>query len=393
MVRATNNSSGSTASGSAVNNGGDTTSPYYVHPSEGPNSVSITPQLDVTNYLAWARAMRRALGSKNKFHFVDGTIPVPSFNDLNYHAWERCNNLIHSWITNSVSSQIAQSIVFIENVSDVWNELKERFSKADRIRVSKLRSDINNLKQGSLSVSEYFASLKILWDELDSYRPIPICTCPLQCVCLSMRNARDFRLEDQIMQFLTGLNDQFSIVQTQILLMEPLPTLNRVYSLVLQEESKTNLEVLDESKALIHAAASKKPFGRGKGGFSGKRQCTFCGKENHTIDMCYKKHGFPPHFGKRSNASVNNVTTEENEDNVTANLEVSQGSTSHSGPILTQEQYDIFVSLVQQIDANNNQHKGKQVVTNQVKTLAHNGHMPNEASNTGFAFQEDDWFG
>ena len=99
--------------------------------------------------------------------------------------------------------------------------------------------------------------------------------------------------------------------------------------------------------------------------------------------MCYKKHGFPPHFGKRSNASVNNVTTEENEDNVTANLEVSQGSTSHSGPILTQEQYDIFVSLVQQIDANNNQHKGKQVITNQVKTLAHNGHMPNEASNTG----------
>jgi hypothetical protein len=58
-----------------------------------------------------------------------------------------------TWITNSVSSQIAQSMVFIENVHDVWNELKERFSKADRIRVSKLRSDINNLKQGSLSLS------------------------------------------------------------------------------------------------------------------------------------------------------------------------------------------------------------------------------------------------
>jgi len=49
-----------------------------------------------------------------------------------------------------------------------------------------------------------------------------------------MHNAKEFILENQVIQFLTCLNDQIFIVQTQVMLMESLPSLNRVYSLVLQ---------------------------------------------------------------------------------------------------------------------------------------------------------------
>jgi len=48
----------------------------------------------------------------------------------------------------------------IDNISDVWKELKERFSRADRIRVWKLKSEINNLKQGTSSVNDYYAELR-----------------------------------------------------------------------------------------------------------------------------------------------------------------------------------------------------------------------------------------
>jgi hypothetical protein len=166
----------------------DLSSPYYVHPSDGPHSVAIKPQLNTSNYQAWARAMRRGLGGKNKYQFVDGTIPPPTFDDLNFSAWERCNNLIHSWIMNSVSDNIAQSIVYIDNVLDVWNELKERFSKAVRIRVWKLKTEINNLKQGTGSVNDYYTELRSLWEEFDSHRPTPSCVCPMICVCASMQN-------------------------------------------------------------------------------------------------------------------------------------------------------------------------------------------------------------
>jgi hypothetical protein len=49
--------------------------------------------------------------------------------------------------------------VFLENAIDAWLGLKERFAKADCIRV---------------------------------------CTCIHQCRCESMRSAREFHLEDQV---------------------------------------------------------------------------------------------------------------------------------------------------------------------------------------------------
>ena len=77
--------------------------------------------------------------------------------------------------------------MYIDNVSDVWKELKERFSKADHIRVWKLKSEINNLKQGTSSVNDYYAELRSLWEEFDSHRPTPSCICPQRCVCASKR--------------------------------------------------------------------------------------------------------------------------------------------------------------------------------------------------------------
>jgi len=102
------------------------------------------------------------LGAKNKLSFINGAIQQPDVLDLNRAAWGRCNHLIHSWIINSVSESIAQTIVFHDYALDVWEDLKERFSKADRIRISTLRSSINNLKQGGKSVSEYFTEFRTL---------------------------------------------------------------------------------------------------------------------------------------------------------------------------------------------------------------------------------------
>jgi hypothetical protein len=67
----------------------NTDSIFYVHPSEGPNSVLVTPPLTGSNYLAWSRSMRRALCAKNKLAFIDRATPVPDLLDLNRSAWER----------------------------------------------------------------------------------------------------------------------------------------------------------------------------------------------------------------------------------------------------------------------------------------------------------------
>lgn len=62
--------------------------------------------------------------------------------------------------------------MFYDTAFDVWRDLQERFSKVDRIRIANLRSTINNLKQDSKSVLDYFIKMKVLWEELTSHRPV-----------------------------------------------------------------------------------------------------------------------------------------------------------------------------------------------------------------------------
>src|ERR1044072_8493008 len=81
----------------------DASSQYYVHPSENPSMVLVSPILDGRNYYEWARSMRMALNTKKKSRFVDGSIAKPETFDPLFPFWERCNNLILSWIQHAIS--------------------------------------------------------------------------------------------------------------------------------------------------------------------------------------------------------------------------------------------------------------------------------------------------
>src|ERR1044072_2917840 len=152
-------------------------SPYFVHPSENPGAILVTPPLDGNNYHSWARSMRRALLAKNKFRFVDPTFAIPDNFDPLYPIWERCNNLVHSWLLNSIIPNIKQSVVFVDSDVDVWSDFKERFSGGDLVRVSELQHELYSFKQNSLSVNEYFTKVKVLWEELENYRLLHACVC------------------------------------------------------------------------------------------------------------------------------------------------------------------------------------------------------------------------
>jgi hypothetical protein len=96
------------------------------------------------------------------------------------------------------------------------------FSDAERL--------YHPLSQGANSVSGYYTQLKSLWDELASFRPIP------HCSCNGLKTLLDFLAQEYVFHFLMGLNESFSQVRGQILLMDPLPSINKVFSLVIQEE-------------------------------------------------------------------------------------------------------------------------------------------------------------
>ena len=136
--------------------------PDYLHPNESPATPLIRFQLVGPNYHLWARKMKRASISKNKFGFLDGSIQQPhSFHSMS-KAWKRCNTMLHNWILNSIVPSIAKSVDAIENVADVWRDLREWFSQCDMLCIGKLQHRLYVVQQGAHSVNEYFTTLKAL---------------------------------------------------------------------------------------------------------------------------------------------------------------------------------------------------------------------------------------
>ncbi|KAF5463803.1 hypothetical protein F2P56_013935 [Juglans regia] len=130
---------------------------YYLHHGENPGLMLVSQQLNEDNYSLWARAMSKALSAKNKIGFVNGILKKPAnTSDPKFLAWERCNDMVLSWIINSVTKNIASSILYIDVAAYVWKDLQERFSQRNRPRIFQLKKAISSLTQEQQSVSDYF---------------------------------------------------------------------------------------------------------------------------------------------------------------------------------------------------------------------------------------------
>ncbi|XP_035542105.1 uncharacterized protein LOC118344813 [Juglans regia] len=179
--------------------------PYRVENGDNIALILVANLLTTDNYSTWSPTMRRALRAKNKLGFINGSISKPTdMDDLLFDAWERCNDMVVSWIQNSVSSDLKCSVAFVDDARVVWEELKDRFTQQNGPRIFQLKRSLANLRQDIYSISTYYGKLKTLWDEIAIYDPVPICTCGQ----LSILNDRYQR--DCVIQFLMGLNDQYA---------------------------------------------------------------------------------------------------------------------------------------------------------------------------------------
>ena len=251
--------------------------------------------------------MSIALSVKNKLGFVDGTIVKPMSTDQNLmNSWIRNNNMVISWILNSVSKEISSSVMFSESAMEVWVDLRERFQQSNGPRIFQLRRDLINLSQDQNSVVTYFTKLKTIWEELNNFRPN--CSCG-QCTCGGVKEMNSFLHSEYVMTFLMGLNESFTQTQGQVLLMDPLPSINKVFSLIVQEERQRSVGVrsnaFSDSSNAMAMATKTDPRIAVKNQRKERPLCSHCKLLGHTVDKCYKLHGFPPGYKSKSKTQAN----------------------------------------------------------------------------------------
>lgn len=262
--------------------------PFRLDTGDNPAIILVTDLLTGDNYAIWSRAMRRALRAKNKLAFITGTISQPTDQeDPLFDLFERCNDMVVSWLQNSISNSIRSSIAFVDSARDIWLDLQDRFSHQNGPRIYQLRKSLANLSQETDPVSVYYGKLKTLWDETLIYDPIPSCSCG------TMKTISERYQRDCVFQFLMGLNDSYSPIRDQIMLLDPIPTITRVFSIIQQQERQHQL-TSNSTQHDAMAFAIRKPssfttkFPSHSKYKKERTYCTHCKITGHTLETCFK---------------------------------------------------------------------------------------------------------
>ncbi|KAL4294078.1 hypothetical protein AHAS_Ahas18G0192100 [Arachis hypogaea] len=121
------------------------------------------------------------------------------------------------------------------------------------------------MKKGELTVTAYFTKLKSIWEQLNGFRLVPNCVmCSETCEC-RMAEMREYRDENYTVRLLQGLNEQYSNVRSNIMLINPLPDVNTTFSLLTQQERQFGIMDPNDYKALLQSAQINYVDGAGSG--------------------------------------------------------------------------------------------------------------------------------
>ncbi|KAF7833313.1 Retrovirus-related Pol polyprotein from transposon TNT 1-94 [Senna tora] len=261
--------------------------PYYIHPSDNTGAPIVVNLLTLGNYLIWSRSIRIALKTKNKLGFIDGSCPPPkdTMSD-EYLRWSDAD-------------------------SPLWLELEEKFGVSDKSVIFCLGKQLIHTVQGIDSLALYSNKQKKLLDELNCLSPKSPCVCN-GCTCGRYKKLHDKVESNDILTFLYGLNESYDSIVSTILLIDHMPSYNKVYSLVAKIELQRSIGGMSVSNIEANTLAVKASEYVKLGGYvdknSGKKKdtskktdrfCNFCIRAGHLEDACFKKHGYPKWFKEK----------------------------------------------------------------------------------------------
>ncbi|XP_075074026.1 uncharacterized protein LOC142161897 [Nicotiana tabacum] len=257
----------------------------------------------------WRRSILIALSVKNKLGFIDGICVEPKLDSADYPLWSRANDMVTSWLLNSLSKDIVQR---------------------------------NN------SVSSYFTTLKKLWDEMDSLRSH--LNYSSDCVYGGKAKVAKFLEDQRIIQFIMGLNDVYAQARGNILMMSPLPSMDFAYSLLLQNENQRGFcESGAQGKVALRYNQGQMVWNPSSKSRNNQQQKTKA-----------KKAKYNPNHAVKGNTAMGG---HDNETNPNPNNEGVVGSQNQS---FSKEQISVLVNIIRQVQGGNAGNTGSEINANAV---------------------------
>ncbi|XP_075107126.1 uncharacterized protein LOC142180099 [Nicotiana tabacum] len=284
------------------NFGIDPSNPLYLHPSDNPDAMLVSVPFSGVGYRSWRHSVLRGLSVKNKLGFINGECKSPDPHPPAFCQWERCDDMVTSWIFNSLLKDIADSVEYANDVVELWIELEDRYEQTNGARLYQIQKEINDISHGTLDITSYYTKLKKLWEELSTLSKRSQRSC--NCTCGAKENFYKAKHDRRLIQFLMGLNEAHTVIRGSILMMNPLPTLAQAFSLLIQDEKKReikpNTQLFIESTSLNATISRSNTYrtnyspnnGNHSGYGRGRPMCDYCKKPGHTKDGLQSKSDF-----------------------------------------------------------------------------------------------------
>ncbi|XP_070681689.1 uncharacterized protein [Malus domestica] len=135
-------------------------------------SSSVTVKLDDFNYLTWNFHIELLLEGHGLMGFVDGSHPCPArFNvpisegssvpssDVSsstesdeFKVWKMHDRALMQLLTATLSPSAVSCAIGSSSAYDMWQRLKEQFSIVTRATIFQMKSELQNIKKGSISI-------------------------------------------------------------------------------------------------------------------------------------------------------------------------------------------------------------------------------------------------
>ncbi|KNA05629.1 hypothetical protein SOVF_188530, partial [Spinacia oleracea] len=255
----------------------ETTSPLYLHPSDGSTSVVVEKLQGASNYRSWKRSFEISLAAKRKLGFLTGLVKRDPSDAVKQEHWDTCNNMVISWIIGNVTESIKKPVMFSTNAAQIWKQLDQRYSVTNGSRKYKLNKQIYEMKQQGKPITDYYTDLRGLWEELESLQTYPPNTSMTTEVNAFINALHQQQEEQRLFQFMNGVDDAYGGLRSNLLMMSHLPSVDSACSALQQEESQREIlkPVKEESEPLAM-------YNKGT-----NENCSACRRIGHTREKCW----------------------------------------------------------------------------------------------------------
>ncbi|KAL5854653.1 hypothetical protein ACOSQ4_004455 [Xanthoceras sorbifolium] len=325
-------------------------------------------KLDKTNYIYWKTQVMPAIRALDLEDYISPSVSAPPKlievlshdeqgsstikHQINpaFAVWKKADQILLCWLLGTLSPSVLGQVTRYITSLEMWTKLERVYSQQSIARILQLRQQLQSIKKGSDSISDFVLKLKNIGDVL-------------------LEAGEDVSERDLLLALMNGVGHEYDSVVVLISSQQHTMPLDDARFLFLMHEQR--IESLNVHAPTAHFASNNNSYNnrsnanregnsgnyrgnrpRGRGGRfpsrgGGKIHCQLCSKPGHGALQCYRHfdqqfQGLPSVPNQQGNQSA--LVSQQTQNIAYDAGQISYGSQAISQPSVNNQQTAYYAS-------------------------------------------------